>query len=77
MAGGSYLPAQAQQISIMRLRRVTEHVRSRNWTALGIEMWNEGADLPKCEAIARAVLRSIGALPPDSTPNAGKGNEYT
>jgi len=36
VAGGSYLPAQAQEISFMLLRRFTEHVRSRNWTAVGI-----------------------------------------
>jgi beta-lactamase class D len=41
--------------------------------ALNIEMPNEGADLPKREAIARAVLRSIGALPPEPTPHAGAG----
>ena len=41
--------------------------------ALNIEMPNEGADLPKREAIARAVLQSIGALPPEPTsrPTAG------
>jgi hypothetical protein len=36
VAGGSYPPAQAQEISFMPLRRVTEHVRCRNWTAVGI-----------------------------------------
>ena len=38
--------------------------------ALNIEMLNEGADLPKREAIARAVLRSIGALPPEQARQA-------
>jgi beta-lactamase class D len=33
--------------------------------ALNIEMPNAGGDLPKREAIARAVLRSIEALPPE------------
>jgi beta-lactamase class D OXA-2 len=38
--------------------------------ALNIDMPNRGDDLPKREAIARAVLRSIGALPPEPTPQA-------
>jgi beta-lactamase class D len=38
--------------------------------ALNIDMPNAGADLPKREAIARAVLRSIGALPPESASHA-------
>ncbi len=33
--------------------------------ALNISMPNEGADLPKREGIARAILRSIDALPPE------------
>jgi len=41
--------------------------------ALNIEMPNEGADLPKREAIGRAVLQSIGALPPDATPRPTVG----
>jgi hypothetical protein len=36
VAGGCYPPAQAQEISFMLLRRVTGHVRSRNWTAVGL-----------------------------------------
>ena len=33
--------------------------------ALNIDMPNSGDDLPKREAITRAILRSIQALPPD------------
>jgi beta-lactamase class D len=114
VAGGSYPPAEVQEISFTLLRRITEHQRlvkdvliveaGRDWIlraktgwqarfdpqvgwwigwvertegpvffALNIEMPNQGADLPKREAIARAVLRSIDALPPDSTPHAGAG----
>ena len=38
--------------------------------ALNIEMPGKGSDLPKREAIARAVLRSIDALPSESAPPA-------
>jgi len=63
----------------MRLRCTTWQPRSRNGSAVGlglvilalnIDMPNRGADLPKREAIARAVLRSIGALPPERRPQA-------
>lgn len=36
--------------------------------ALNITMPNRSADLPKREGIARAILRSIAALPPDRSP---------
>ena len=38
--------------------------------ALNIDMPNESADLAKRESIARAVLRSIGALPPEGAASA-------
>ncbi len=39
--------------------------------ALNIDMPNAGGDLPKREAIARAALRSIGALPSEPTHPSG------
>jgi beta-lactamase class D len=41
-----------------------EHADGAVFFALNIDMPNEGADLAKREAVARAVLRSIDALPP-------------